>query len=125
MLFIRKIKKMGKFTSLISTGNHMLGRAIWNKLPGCIFENFEIENFAISKFSKIMRVIYPKNCLSQTCDYWLITQNQQIFVLKLTFFNSGQLQNNSVSAKVSITINRVINKVITYREAFQLTLINP
>ena len=25
----------------------------------------------ISKFSKIMRVIYSKNCPKQTCDYWL------------------------------------------------------
>ena len=26
----------------ISTSNHMLGRAIWDKLPECIFEHFEI-----------------------------------------------------------------------------------
>ena len=26
----------------ISTSNHMFGRAIWDKLPECIFENFEI-----------------------------------------------------------------------------------
>ena len=26
----------------ISTCNHMFGRAIWDKLPECIFENFEI-----------------------------------------------------------------------------------
>ena len=26
----------------ISTGNHMFGRAIWDKLPKCIFENSEI-----------------------------------------------------------------------------------
>ena len=26
----------------ISTSNHMFGRAIWDKLPKCIFENFEI-----------------------------------------------------------------------------------
>ena len=26
----------------ISTSNHMSGRAIWDKLPECIFENFEI-----------------------------------------------------------------------------------
>ena len=28
-----------------------------------------------SKFSKIMRVIYPKNCLNPKCFYWLITPN--------------------------------------------------
>ena len=26
----------------ISTSNHMFGRAIWGRLPECIFENFEI-----------------------------------------------------------------------------------
>ena len=26
----------------ISTSNHMFGRAIWDKLPKCIFENSEI-----------------------------------------------------------------------------------
>ena len=25
----------------ISTSNHLFGRAIWDKLPECIFENFE------------------------------------------------------------------------------------
>ena len=66
--------------------------AIWYKLPECIFENLRI-----SKFSKITRVIYPKNRLNQTFDCWLIAPNQQILllvsiVLKLISFNSGQLQ---------------------------------
>ena len=26
----------------ISTSNYMFGRAIWDKLPECIFENFDI-----------------------------------------------------------------------------------
>ena len=26
----------------VSTSNHMLGRAIWDKLPECVFENLEI-----------------------------------------------------------------------------------
>ena len=26
----------------ISTSNHIFGRALWNKFPECIFENFEI-----------------------------------------------------------------------------------
>ena len=26
----------------VSTSNHMFQRAIWDKLPECIFENFEI-----------------------------------------------------------------------------------
>ena len=60
---------------VISTGNHMFGRAIWNKLAEWIFESFEITRVktrAISKFSKITRVIFPKNRANQTCDYWLM-----------------------------------------------------
>ena len=64
-----------------STSNHMLGRAIWDKLPWYIFENFEI-----SKFSKIMRVIYAKNCPNQICDYWLITPNQQALCIETNIF---------------------------------------
>ena len=52
-----------------------------------------------------MRVIFPQNVPKQTCDYWLITQNQQTFVLKLISFitagnkksESGKLQNNTVN----------------------------
>ena len=74
----------------------------------------------ISKFSKITRVIYPKNPPNQTGGYWLITPNQH-FVFKLILFNSRQLQiserattkqrqlqNNSVNNTMLMTINRVI-----------------
>ena len=87
----------------------MFGRAIWDKLPECIFENFE-------NSSKIKRVVYPKNCPNQTCDYWLITQNQQTLCIETNIFFtagnyksvSGQLQNISVNGAMTITINRVI-----------------
>ena len=69
----------------------MFGRVIWDKLPECIFENFEIV-IVLLVFSKIARVIYLKKHPNQTCDYWLITPNQITLVLKLIFFNSGQLQ---------------------------------
>ena len=39
----------------------MFGRATWDELPWCIFENFEI----------------PRMKQGQTCGYWLITPNQQ------------------------------------------------
>ena len=52
----------------ICTSNHMFGRAIWDKLPKCIFKNLEI-----LQFSKILIVIYPKNHTNQKCGYWLIT----------------------------------------------------
>ena len=80
----------------------MFGTAIWEKLPECIFENFQ----------KSRGWFIPKNRPNQTCDYWLITPKKR-FVLKLISFNSGQiqirqLQNNTINGAMSITINRVI-----------------
>ena len=71
----------------ICTGNHMLGRAIWAKLPECIFENFEY-----FKIFKTHEADLSQNCPNQTCGYWLITPNQQNFILKLISFNNRQLQ---------------------------------
>ena len=56
--------------SLIRTSNHMFGRAIWDKLPKCIFENFEI---ARVKRGKNTSMIHPKNWPNQTCGYRLVT----------------------------------------------------
>ena len=52
--------------------------------------------------------MYPQNIPNQTCDYWLITQNQQTFCIEVKSFNSGQLQNNTVNGAILITINHVI-----------------
>ena len=78
----------------------MFGRTIWDKLPECIFENFEIahsETIAVSKFSKTTKVIYPKST-------WLLVKPKKQFLMKLIFLTagnyksvSGQLQNNSVN----------------------------
>ena len=64
----------------------MFGKAIWDKLSECIFENFEI-----SKFLKITWVIYLKIHPNQTYGYWLVTPNQQTLCIE-TIFNCGQLQ---------------------------------
>ena len=37
--------KLVSFYSKISTSNHMFWKAIWNQLPECVFENFEISKF--------------------------------------------------------------------------------
>ena len=74
----------------------------------------------ILKFSKITRVIYPKNLPNQTCSYWLITQNKKTLCIETNIFStagnyrsaSGQLNNNSVNGAVLITINSVMNDVI-------------
>ena len=66
---------------LISTANHMFGKAIWDKLPECIFENFEI-----SKFKKIKSLIYSKNHAKLTFGYWLIARNQQTLCIETNMF---------------------------------------
>ena len=105
-------------TYIISTSNHMFGRAICDKLPKCIFENFEIARVkrrVISKFSKIPRVIYPRNLPNQTCLLFNHTKPTNTLYWNwnlLTAGNyksaSGQLQNNSVNGAVLITVIRVI-----------------
>ena len=70
----------------ISTSNHMLGRAILNKLPECIFENFEIARVKRGHFQVFRSHEYPKNCPKQTCAYWLITPNQQKLFIENDIF---------------------------------------
>ena len=82
----------------------------------------------ISKFSKITRVIYPKNLPNQTSGYWLITQNQKTLCIETNIFltagnyrsASGQLNNNSVNGAMLITINRVINDVILKKRILEV-----
>ena len=54
---------------MISTSNPCLARQCWDKLPKYILKirNCSYVTRAISKFSKITRVIYIKNRLKQTC----------------------------------------------------------
>ena len=47
----------------ISTSNHMFGRASWEKLPECIFENFEIARVKreqFQTFKKLQKWFIPK-----------------------------------------------------------------
>ena len=59
-------------------------------------------------------MIYPHIRPNQTCDYWLITPNQQTLCIETNILNSGQLQTsrqlqkNTVNGAMSITINHVI-----------------
>ena len=80
----------------------MFGLAIWDKDNEWILEIFQKSQ------------IYPKICLNQICDCWLITPNQQ----KTHFIetNSGQLQNNTVKDAMSITISRVIITAISFKK---------
>ena len=73
---------------IVSTSNHMFGTSIWGKLTESIwkFWNYPSKTKTISKFSKMTRVTYPKNCPNQTCGYWLITPNQQTICIEINFF---------------------------------------
>ena len=43
MALVKSLRiKLSVIKCKIRTSNHMSGRAMWDKLPGCIFENFEI-----------------------------------------------------------------------------------
>ena len=49
---------------IIRTSNHMLGRAMWDKLTGCVFESFEISRLKrgqFQSFQKVTKVVYPQN----------------------------------------------------------------
>ena len=75
----------------------------------------------ISEF--LQRVVCPKNCSNQMCDYCLITPNQQILFIETDTFKyvqleiaSAKLQNNTVNSTMSITINRLISSQIHFNE---------
>ena len=40
---------------IISISNHMFGRAIWDKLLECIFENFEITRVKRGQFQNFQK----------------------------------------------------------------------
>ena len=76
---------------------------------------------AISKFSKIMRVIYPQNCLNQTwlqvnhtkptntlCWNWYLLTGGNYKSVSGHLENSWQLQNNTINSAMSKMINQVI-----------------
>ena len=48
---------------------------------------------AISNFSKMRSVIYPKNRPKQTCDSWLITTNQQTLHIGTSIFELRETRN--------------------------------
>ena len=48
---------------------------------------------AISKFSKMTRVSFPKNYPKQTSDYWLITPNQQTLFIETDIFQQWAITN--------------------------------
>ena len=50
-----------EFSCGISTSNHMFGKAIWNKLPKCVFESFETARVKREPFQNFQKLqIYPK-----------------------------------------------------------------
>ena len=67
----------------------MFGRAIWDKLPEFIFENFEItrrKREQFQNFQKSRGCFFPKHRPNQTCDYWLITPIQETLCIETNIF---------------------------------------
>ena len=80
---ITEIKvKLVSFYSKISTSNHMFWKAIWNQLPECVFENFEISKFLKKwegdlslkspELSMLLLVITPNQ--QTLCGQWQISE---------------------------------------------------
>ena len=83
----------------------MFGRAIWDKWPEFIFENFEVD---------FTRMIYPKNppnhhTRPKITLYW----NQYILTARNYKSVTGPLQNNFITGATLITINRLIKVQIS------------
>ena len=99
----------------VLTSNHMFGKAILDKMPECIFENFEIfrakrgqfQNFQKSRGWFIPKIVQTMDAQTKHVITDLSHQTNKHFVLKLISFNSGQLQNNTGNGAMSITINHV------------------
>ena len=94
---------------IICTSIHKFGKEIWGKWPECNFKIFKNHEVDLSQ-------IFPEP------NMWLLfnhTKSNKHFVLKLMFFNSGQLQisywlqsqlqNNFVNDVMLITISCVIS----------------
>ena len=72
---------------MISTSNDVFSRVIWINCPRPFLKILKLSKIrTISKFSKITRVIDPRNCSNQTCDYWLGTPNQQTLWIETNIF---------------------------------------
>ena len=107
-----------------SASNHMFVRAIWDKLPECIFENLKLPernegNFKVFKNHEgNLSPKLPESNMWLLVNYTKAKNNLYWNWYLLTAGNytstSGQLQNNTVNGAMLITMNRVINDIINY-----------
>ena len=76
----------------------MFWRAVWYKLPKCIFENSEIAWVIQGHFQNIQKSqgwFIPK--IAQTKrDYWLITPNQQTLWIEANIFQQQSITSQQV-----------------------------
>ena len=69
-----KLKPKRKNSHWISTSNHVLGRSIWDKLPECIFENFEIAQVKRRQFQIFISRVITNGIQMESCK-----RNQKLF----------------------------------------------
>ena len=68
----------------------MFGRVIWDKLPKFIFVNFgiaRVKRGQLKIFFENHESDLSKSRANQTCDYWLITPNQQTLYIDCMFLS--------------------------------------
>ena len=82
----------------VGTSNHMFGKAIWDKFPEWIFENFEVARVKRGLFKNFRNSqgwFIPKITPTKPVITGWSHQTNKHFVLKVISFISGQLQNNT------------------------------
>ena len=76
-----------------STSNHMFGRMIWDKLPSCIFENFEIDLVKWGQFQNFQKSDQRKKITCFHLSAWV-----RFFFLTMRLVNV--FQNNKWIKKI-------------------------
>ena len=67
----------------------MPGRAIWDRLPECIFENSEIVRVKRGQFQNFQKSrgwFIPQISRTKHDGYWLITPNQKTLCIETNIF---------------------------------------
>ena len=78
----------------------MFGRVIWDKLPKFIFVNFgiaRVKRGQLKIFFENHESDLSKSRANQTCDYWLITPNQQTLYIETNIDERGITKQRTIT----------------------------
>ena len=113
MAYLRVLITIILYWCFVCTSNPTFGRALWDRVLECIFENFQkSRGWFISKINKpnMWLLVNHTKLKKKNTLYW------NLYILSAGNYkspskqlqNSGQLQNNPVNGPMLITINHVI-----------------